>query len=507
MSINPNQTIQGASIDWLRITAVIFALVSVFYISIAPQGANDFWLQAKVGELIVNSLEIPRTILFPFTEVSTERFNAHEWLPSVLFYFLILWSGESGLPFVLGAAGVVLFGLVTILSYERSKGNLPLALCLGFFAVIAENFRHTLRPELVSLLLMCLFLHALERVRIQNSPFAWLSALIVTAVWANTHGSFVLAPIISGAFCAGKYLDRYRTNLEIPSGKGANVCQFGYLTVLIFACTMATPFGIELWEFVITFSTSSLAKQVIIEWFPTFDPRLADIRGIRIGLLCLLLSGIGVFALRKKISTIDFLVYAIFLVLALKTGRFLVYIGIAASFTLAPALSALSTIGRYRRHWGFGLSLMLSLTTLVLSIFFGNANSSFPYQEFGNTKFSGPMVQKLSDLERSNVINSYGLGAELIYRSFPKLRPSIDSRIDSYGDDYTLFHESLFSNDNLLSEFVDRYDVKYMLLNYQDFGQVEKLSSWTNGDWSLVLADQRAVLLRRADDRSRKTAH
>ncbi len=66
-----------------RIAAVVLTLSTVVFISVVPQVSNDFWLQVKVGEIIAHDHAIPKTVLFPFTEVRNAPFNAHEWLPSL----------------------------------------------------------------------------------------------------------------------------------------------------------------------------------------------------------------------------------------------------------------------------------------------------------------------------------------------------------------------------------------------------------------------------------------
>jgi L-threonylcarbamoyladenylate synthase len=98
---------------------------------VVPQVSNDFWLQAKVGELIARDHAIPKTILFPFTEIRDARFNAHEWLPSLLFYWLIDLVGEDGLPLVMGAAGVALFSPHDLACLPAQRQEFAAGLAVG----------------------------------------------------------------------------------------------------------------------------------------------------------------------------------------------------------------------------------------------------------------------------------------------------------------------------------------------------------------------------------------
>ena len=109
------------------------------------------------------------------------------------------------------------------------------------------------------------------------------------------------------------------------------------------------------------------------------------------------------------------------------------------------------------------------------------------------------MIARLSRQEmRGNVFNSYELGAELIYRTYPRLRPSMDSRIDSYGDRYFLLQEQLLGDEPLLKEFISDFDVRYMLLSWRDFNRIKGMTSLREG-WRMQFADHKAVLLERTE--------
>jgi len=488
---------------WLklwRMSALAMIIVAVVFISVVPQVSNDFWLQAKVGELIARDHAIPKTILFPFTEIRDARFNAHEWLPSLMFYWLIDLVGEDGLPLVMGAAGVALFCLMTWLAYQRSEKNLPLALLLGFLAVGVENQRHFLRPELVSLFLLGFYWLLLDACRLRPRPLAWAGALVAVILWANTHGSFILAPIIAAIYAVGLWLDGLRWGgAGDPRPKQIQKA-FAVFSVAALAACLVNPFGLELLQFVVNFAHADADKTMVGEWMPTFAPGWREMPGAWIGLGCAAVTGAVMLVQWRKLSAVDALMFLMFLILALMTVRFLVYLGMAAAFVLS-ALAPASDQGARTRPRNYAICTAAAALVLGLASQFGNAFGAFPHLAWGmNTSFTSFMVKKLSapDLQ-GNVINSYELGAELVYRAYPRLRPSIDSRIDSYGGAYTWMNARLFHDDVLLTEFVKKYDVRYMLLSRRDFQPLEKLPSWTSGRWTIRAMDQRAVLLQRSD--------
>ncbi len=483
--------------SWLTVLAVSLAVGVLTFVCTQPQVANDFWLQAKVGEIIAQTGTIPQTLLFPFTEAAGFKFNAHEWLPSLLFFQLIRTTGEASLPLVLGSAGLLLWILTSWFSMQRGSGNVALGMLCGFLALLAENYRHYLRPELLSLFLFMLYWSALETIRTRRSTVAWIAAAALTIVWSNTHGSFVLAPAMAGIYAAGIAADRHRQSMQANSAAPAT--DFMWLCILIVCCTLINPIGWELWKFVFEFSRGSIAKTEIMEWMPTWDPRLHNVAGMWLGLVVIAFLTTICAVHWRKLSTVDLLLVAFFIALGIKAMRFLVYAGFAAAF-IAPAILGQRWLGKSLQEKIYiGLSV-LAVCVLLLASQFGNMNGNFPHRSDSTEVFSSPMVNALSDSSmHGNVYTSYDLGAELVFRAYPRLRPSIDSRIDSYGDDYFRFHEELLRDAGSMLQFVRSYDLRYMLLTHPDFELFRVSQPRIAEGWQILLADKRAILLQRLD--------
>lgn len=476
----------------LRILAITSILSLVIFVSVTQQVSNDFWLQAKIGELILSEHQVPETVLFPFTEIRDAPFNSHEWLPSIAFSLLLKYGGEGSLPYVSGILGCILFILTTRLAYLKSNNNLPLALALGMLAIAAENYRHILRPELLSLILLVACLGSLHALMKHQKPQSFVLYCIYSLLWANTHGSFILAPLLPLACAAGIWLDRFARIRSHSATNNINL--FLGLTLAAFLCSLVNPSGFELWKFAIGFSDSSNAKSFIIEWIPTLDSRVRGIRGMPIGLTVMAAGFFLLWRARHRISHADVLVFFIFVILGFKALRFLVYIGIATAYAAACFESERPSSSQ--RPLVFVLSISMLLWLAVVR--FGNAFENYPYTTPDAESLTPSMVKVLADPEiQGNTLVSYELGAELIYRTYPRIQPSIDSRLDSYGDEYFMAHEILFSNHSLLQAFVQRYDVKYILCQGQDFNNILNSSALKGEPWRIRARDHKAVLLER----------
>lgn len=481
-----------------RIVAIVLAVVAVLFASIQPPTSTDFWLQAKIGELIVQDHAIPKTLLFPFTGAQNLPFHSHEWLPSVLFYGLLECLGQDAMGLVLGGIALVFFGVMVRLAYQRSQGAFAASLLLGLVAITVENFRNVLRPELLSLILLGLYVHALDAFRSRANYRSVVTSLVIVVVWANTHGSYFLAPLVAGMFAAGIWLDQWRNNGLRGT---ANPVHFLGLALGALACSLLNNSGLESWRFVFNFSlghsiaVEPAARDFVTEWLPAWSPVVREQRGLWIGLGCLILTAGLLLPRWRKVSSVDLLLFGAFVVLSLDAIRFLVYLGLVAALVLAPQipLAWRETRGQIRLYIGI---VMFGITSISLIVEYGTAQYGRPHSVPSSYVFTEQMVKALGDPSlRGNVLTTLELGGELVYRAYPRLRPSIDPRIDSYGGNYYLGHEHLFVDDSDLHLFLTQYQVKYLLLDRRRFSYLMSLPSWAQGHYKTISKDHKAILL------------
>lgn len=482
----------------LRTITLTVVVIACLYISTVQLSGVDFWLQAKIGELIFTEGRIPGTLLFPFTEIASEKFNAHEWLVSAAFHLLLKTLGEQGMALFTGLLGLAYFLLALRLGYIRSQRNYPVALLGAMAAIATENYRHVLRPELLSLLLMAGFWISLENFK-HRPGWRWgLSAAVLTVLWVNSHGSFILAPIMVGMYGAGSYIDSLREARAWRKWPSTLTYRYSLLGCAVATACLVNPYGWEMIRFVLDFSSSAGLNKIIGEWMPTLSTNWYGMPGFWLAATVWSLSA-GVLLWRcREASAIDLLFFAFFTLLAIKAVRFPLYLGLVFAFLFSGLCPQLGRSAQARQGIQI-FALAAAIVVIALAAQFGNAHGKKPYSP-GFFKFSDEMVRVLRDpAYQGNVLNSMELGAELIFVAYPRLKPASDCRVDSYGLDYLNFVQLLEANDKLLDEFVARYDVRYLLLEPRRFDTFQNLDAWKSGRWVVVARDKTSIFLKRND--------
>jgi hypothetical protein len=481
----------------LRVAAAVLVLALIAILTFVPLSQNDFWLQAAVGRIIVETGDIPRTVLFPFTWAQSNDFYPHEWLPSVGFHLLIDALGDERLLFVLGGLGLLLLGLSFALAYRLSR-SLGAAILFSCMAMAVANYRHFLRPEVFALVLFVLTLHCLTGYQRHRDQWRLVWCLPLAMVWANSHGSFVLGPIVASIFAVGEAIEAARHDAASTWKRRAQTGALAGLPYMLAALAMTVislinPLGVEVFRFVWAVSSSETFKRGIAEWQPTFSNPFMTDPGFWIFMGCLAVTLAMAVAYRRRLTATDVLLLLAFLLIAVTRLRYIVWFGFVAMLVCSRLVGA----GAWRPAWERATlvaSTAVAGVGIALAVQFGNAYRAYPYLA-ESLNLTEPMINHLSKEEfKGNVFNSYELGAELIYRAYPRLRPSMDSRADSYGEAYFIMQLNLLVDEKALNAFTTDFDVRYMLLLWRDFELLKKMPS-LRADWKLHFADHKAVLL------------
>ena len=409
----------------LRAVAVAAAIVVVALLTFIPPGNDDFWLHAAIGRIIWTTGEIPRTVLFPFTEAAQFAFPAHEWLASVAIYLLDKGLGSHRLILANGLLGLVLFCLAWRLSF-RVTASLAASLPVALAAMASVNYRHYLGPELFALIFTVMVLSLLVEFRAAGKWRYLLGCVPLALLWANSHGAFPLALLLAAAFAALAAIEARADRLR--AARPYIVC-----CALMALAMLVNPRGARLF----------------------LDAPFAGAR--------------------------DFWAFA----------------AVVCIYPLSAALRPVAAkLDRSRAAHAALVAILAACAALLVR--YGNLYGAYPYY-IASHHFEPALVEYITARKfEGNVLNSYTLGAELIYRFYPRLRPAIDSRIDVYGREYVGRLLEAQNDEQALRQFVERYRVRYLLLLWPDFEQsIRRMPRLQDDGWRIVFADHKMVMLER----------
>jgi hypothetical protein len=473
----------------------------VVLLTLTPLVQTDFWIQAKVGELIWSERSIPRTGLFHYTEARDFVFVAYEWGPSVLFHFLYDRFGYEGAVVAKAVLGLAIFALVFRLAYRINR-HAVLAAFIAVLTLLTTNYRHFLRPELFAHVFLLLELNAIFEYR-RSGRFRWLLALIpISVLWNNTHGSYLVGLALLPLFAAGDFLDAvarsvFQRERFAWRDELRRAAPYVATFVAILCAFPANPHGFDLLRHSLALSGAGYIRNLVPEWLPTFEttppPWVHRMYLIHLAVLAAFLA-LGFRKLRGWVV----LLALFFAYLSQDALRHIAVYAVATS----PGLAQLSRdrLGSPRGKRILAAALAAALALLVAVVY-----------ERGNVLGLRPGFDRVAPLSEGalghirehgfegNAFCSYDLGDQLIFHFYPKLRVNVDSRVDVFGGRYMRDYMLALTRWPRLEKHLVRYDVRYLILTRRDqaaHGSAMR-AVLEAAHWRRVYGDERTVIFER----------
>jgi hypothetical protein len=459
-----------------RLWAFLAVGLPVLAATISNLSTVDLAYHLRAGGSTLDTGTIPAVDTFTFTANGVPWLN-QQWAAQVLLAAVYRLGGWSGLV-VLRA---VLVGLLTVCLYVacRRQGVNPRTaawLTLGAFAVGSVAF--TLRPQFLGMALLAVLLFLVVERR--SSPrWLWL-AVPLTVLWANVHGSFVIAPLVLGLSWIQDLADRS------PFARQTLI-----VTVLTGAATLVNPFGPDVWRYAAGLSTNSFITSQIVEWQPT---SLRTPPGIVFFGSALVVAFL--LATRKHRPAWPTLLWlgAFFLVGAYAI-RGVAWWSLAAAFALAGVLAAddgsttRETTEPVRRT-NLAVAGMIVAVTIALLPFWRpiDAGLAAPAGVVGYAPsgISGHLRSTLKPGDRLFAPQPWGSWFEF---AFPFASVAVDSRIEmfpaSVWDDY----DKVIAGEAEAKEILTSWGVSVVVArDDNDFGLIEKLTG--DPEWRQAYQDE-----------------
>ena len=266
----------------------IFSLILLTAaLSLKTVQTPDLWWNLASGRWMLEHKAFLDHDVFTFTSPDIPWIN-RTWLWAVLFQIVF---AAGGLALVCVITSAMVTGVVAATAWTRRAGRHPIAFALlGLLVLSVAQIRFLHRPSLISDLLAPTTMLLWLRWREGRSRIAAPIALaVIQILWTHLHGGFVLGLLIAGGFLVEAI--GTRRNWRIP----ALVLGVGIAAVLL------TPWRNELlaslWGFVVRLAPALLgrsevavpevardaagpaARNIVVEWLPTFSPMARRILG------------------------------------------------------------------------------------------------------------------------------------------------------------------------------------------------------------------------------------
>ncbi len=441
----------------------------------------DMWWHLRNGQEMVRLRRILLEDHFSYTRHGTPWVNVF-WLSDLLLYGIYRLGGYFGLSFYAALLGAILFTLF----WNRAKTAPYLSAFLVSLIAIAIAPFWSVRPQIISFLLLAYLAVRLERWRVDPSPAPWL--LLLFLLWVNLHGGFIWGYLYLLAFIVGEFIER-RLRLD------TSLLRLTSWALLSLPLTLINPSGLALWQ--LPFHTVDVSM-AIYEWLsPDFHrPFLHPLLWV----IFLYILGLSIRRTPARLSqTLPVLGFAYMGFVSQRAmGPFLVVLTPALLDTweeigkawpwLRPRatpsyrLSAGPMLPALHATLAIGLSLSVLLRTAALSS-----------PEAVHRDYPQAAVEWLrQNRPPGRLFNAYNWGGYLTWtlQEYPVF---IDGRADLYGEEIIGQWQAIVNAEPQAWELLDRWQIQIILLE----PSYPILRELPQRGWKIVYQDTHSILLLR----------
>jgi hypothetical protein len=227
------------------------ALILVFALSTLTWTDTDLWGHTRFGLDILRDHELPSDDPYSFTQ--DKPWVNHEWLSELQMGLAYAAGGPTGLALLKGT--LTFIALVLMWGTLRGVDVAPRIVIFAIAAMSTVPVTRTLRPQAWSLMLLVMLCRILieDRQRLR-----WVIPVLL-AIWANLHGGWIVGFGILVVWTICDLVTWGRGDSSVSPQTAVAVAALSGLA------TLATPYGWELWEFLL--ETVRMGRD-ITEWRP-----------------------------------------------------------------------------------------------------------------------------------------------------------------------------------------------------------------------------------------------
>lgn len=479
---------------WIKVLLLFFVFSYLFRTDLSFD--QDLGRHIKLGEIITQTFQVPKTNLFSYTNPDFPFINTH-WLFEVWAFLGNKLFGVEGL--LLGKVIIFLVSVWLILkTVPKEKSVLLLPISFIFLHVLRERLE--LRPEIFSFLLASIELFILDRFLKAKSR--WIFCLpLIQLIWINTHIYFFVGFILQAIFII--YTGYQATRSKHQTGR---LKLLGLIFVLSAFLSLLNPNGVAGLLYPLTVNNNygyTIVENQTMFFLESISFRDPNFLFVKISLVITFL-GLFVAFLRRHFELKNILLALSGVALALLNVR---------SFPYLVFLSLPATLQNFGAIKSNKLTKLLTIFTIVLLILESYFYLNGDYYKYTDSQHqvglkSTESVKGAMDFVLKNdlpgpIFNNFDIGSYILYRGYPKYRVFVDGRPEGYPK--TFLQEVYIGSQYDYAKFKnleEKYSFKTIIFSHTDqtpWGKNFLQNVVKDPDWKTVYVDDFVIVLIRKD--------
>lgn len=437
---------------------------------------QDLGRHIKLGEIILENREVPKTNLFSYTHPEYPFIN-HHFLFEVYVFLGQRYLGIEGLLFI----KILILLITCYLSFITfKKPYLPILLPLGYIFLHTLRDRTELRPEIFSFLFTALSLYILQRWRDTRSKIIFLLPLI-QLVWVNTHIYFILGFALQGIYLLQVIKDKNLSGFKVLSG----------VISASFILSLVNPNGVQaiLYPLLIFGNYGySIQENQTIFFLESIGFSSSTFLWVKTSWVLVLIS-LYIGWVRKKITLISFLLTLMGLVLSYLHVRSFPYL----IFISLPAVLVHLQVERFNKFTKI-LTILAVIFIFIESMFYLSGD----YYRL-NFKGVSPGLGSKAQIESGAkflveknlpqpIFNNFDIGSYISYVGFPRYKVFVDGRPEAYPKEFfTEEYIPIQYEYEKFKEYQKKYNFQTIIFSHTDqtpwaksfLKQISKDKAWS----------------------------
>ena len=457
----------------------------------------DFWWHLRAGQYIVENATIPHTDPFTFTAQGKE-WIAHEWLSEVFMFGAYRLGGFALLSVLFSGIITFAFGL----TYARCLGKPFLAGFAVLLGALATAPTWDVRPQMLSLFLMSVFLFLLDRYAQTKNARALIALPLLMLLWVNLHSGYALGLVVVGAYWVSAFVEgiaflwkqktRAHSADEIPPPAFTPRMTRNLLIVLIASAlaVLINPNGARMFVYPFETLTSPAMQKYIQEWF---SPDFHQTEWLPFAFLIFATLATSLIA-RARVPLAHILLVFVFGLAGLRSARNVPLFALVAIPVLSAQLAAWIPLRASNAPTPRAMKIIngviVAVIALVVLLRVGSVLLNQANVE--RAKFPAAAVEWIQNNRPApNLYNSYGWGGYLIWKLYPAYLPYIDGRADVHGDAFIENFLDIYRASPNWQDQLAQKNVRLVLIE-PDAPLANALAK--DAQWTRVFADAQSVI-------------